>query len=247
MPAFVNNANATFRRVNVTSSSATPVAMYHGSASVIWEDTDAQMVLTFGGVGPGAVGLDVVQLLRLMNSTGLGVCKQSKILTGETCLDYAPLRSDTEALWGVVDTSKSAGVPAARSSHSAVSPSGSVCVYVFGGLDPQTGSIYGDLWRLCPDGSPDPSTFWSSGFNTGNLDFVWTEITPASSFLPTPRYGHIMNELTLGRLLVHGGSGVWPNLYMSKDAEYDIGETARFGSSFITSTPLLTPLVLFSV
>lgn len=200
LPGFAVNQNATFRRVNSTSASVTPTAVYDAASAVIHSDTDSQIVVIYGGVGAGGVGVNDVQLLKLTNASSSGHCKAALIPAGETCADYGPVRADSEALWGAVDVlSKSAAAPPARSGHAAVTPAGGACVLVFGGMDPASGTIYGDLWRLCPDGSPDPSTFWSAGFNAGNLDFVWTEITPASSFVPTARYGHIMHELTLGR------------------------------------------------
>ena len=53
--------------------------------------------------------------------------------------------------------------------------------------------------------------------------FIWVQLPSTSgSFTVTPRYGHLMQELKPGRLFVHGGSGEWPNLFMDKEAEYDI-------------------------
>ncbi|GMH52613.1 hypothetical protein TrST_g1448 [Triparma strigata] len=222
LPGFTVNQNATFRQVNSTASSPVPVKCYGGIASVLWQSNAMQVVMTFGGTGEGAVNLDAVQLLLLTDGSDSGVCGVSQIGSGETCGDYVAVRTDTVALWATADTSSSVSSPLPRTGHASVTPTGSLCTYIFGGTT-TTGDLFGDLWRLCPETNPaNPSSYWGGGFSGSKKNFLWKAITPNSTFVPTARYGHIMHELVAGRFLVHGGSGAWPDLFMSKEAEYDI-------------------------
>ncbi|GMH73534.1 hypothetical protein TL16_g06220 [Triparma laevis f. inornata] len=220
---FTVNTNATFRRVNSTVGGEVPVSCYGGTASVLYESPSMQVVLTTGGTGAGATSLSSVQLLLLTDSSDSGVCNPGLIGSGESCDDYVAARADTVALWADADTSFSIAVPQARTGHAAVTLSNSFCTFVFGGTDLLSGDIFGDLWRLCPVSTvTDAESYWGGGFSGGNKEFSWKQMTANSSFTPTARYGHIMHELVGGRILVHGGGGSWPDLFMSKEAEYDV-------------------------
>ena len=153
VPGFVANNNATWRPVHVSTSSTTTAPRVYGHSSTpIHTSNSIQIVVVFGGTAPGGIGSNALNLLLLEDAPTTGTCNATALPASESCSDYIVARRDTVANWKTIDSSSLSAVsPKPRSAHSASAPKGSLCTYVFGGFDPQTGDIYGDLWRLCPD------------------------------------------------------------------------------------------------
>ena len=147
-----NNLNSTWRQVNASaSSSITPTPVYGHTTTPIHTSNNMQVLLSFGGTTVGGTAISELSLLQIADTGALGACDPSLIPPGESCSSFALKRTDTESTWSTPDSSLSSSFPSPRSSHAASSPSGSFCTYVYGGLDPASGDIFGDLWRVCPN------------------------------------------------------------------------------------------------
>ena len=147
------NMNSTWRPVNATSSSPTTLGSVYGHTTTAVHASDSlQVLISFGGITTGGTGTDELTLVQLRDTGALGVCKATLVTSTDACAEFVHSRVDTESSSSTPDLSLSSSTPSARSAHTAASSSLSFCTYIYGGYDPISGDIYGDLWRLCPDG-----------------------------------------------------------------------------------------------
>ena len=235
------NSNSTWRGVNTTG--LTLDGHYGGTSNIVWQDASSASVITFGGISETGAVISDPHLLIVSDTTNKVSCKASVVGNYGSCTDYVQSRPDSTGVYSAIPLHASSATtpPSGRSHHAAVVPKDSNCLYIFGGRDSSTGTIFGDLWSLCPHNVPFGSQITSS------TPFVWTEVSADYSnngFLPVPRYSHGLVESAPNRLFLSSGSGSWPNQYMLEEAEYDIGlnlwvpvelgdnVTPRRGSSF---------------
>ena len=216
VPGFSISPDATWRPV--ITSGPSPPGFFSGTVTPIYSDDEVIVLVKFGGLGDGGYSVGDLSILLATDSSTFGVCH------APVCDDYVPLRPDTVGTWSSVSLhSDSPSGPSDRSYHSATSLASSLCLYIFGGTDVLSGQIFDDLWSLCPH--PTSSIIDAGPSITSSTSFLWTQISSnysQTAFIPNARFGHIMHELTPGRLLIQGGSGKWPNRFMIDSAEFDV-------------------------
>lgn len=206
------------------SVAAVPSPRIGHSITKVFENATFVGALVFGGLSDAYVELGGLHLALISKATS-------------SCGSRSPVirwRRLTATAMNATD-----GTPLPRAYHSAAavsrtySSSSLVCLLVNGGKSSAVGTIFDELWRLCPPANASVTT------PVERLVYTWELLTPVGSSSPGARYGASVVFVDDGKLALAGGSYTFPNDFLSDVWELNVNATQwvrlRFTADFSPS------------
>ncbi|GMF51474.1 unnamed protein product [Phytophthora fragariaefolia] len=201
------------------TAAAAPAPRVGHSFTKVFENGSVIGALVFGGVSEDAAersGLHLAVIAKAASSA-------------PACTDRSP-----KLLWRMLNAgplTASGPVPTARAYHAAMAPTKHftptklACVVVHGGKSSLEGTIFNELWRLCP-----PSVLPSS-VPVERMNYTW-ELLPEIGTTPGARYGASITFVDEGKLALAGGSYTFPSDFLSDTWELNVNATQWIRLSF---------------
>ncbi|KAE9033608.1 hypothetical protein PR002_g8583 [Phytophthora rubi] len=200
---------------------AAPVPRIGHSFTKVFENSSTIGALVFGGLSEDYVELGALHLAF--------ITKSSSSSSTPACTNRGP-----KLTWRMLSAgplSDSGAVPTPRAYHAAMTPSKLItssklaCLMVHGGKSTLEGTIFNELWRLCP-----PSVLPSS-VPVERMNFTWELLTEIGT-TPGARYGASMTFVDEGKLALAGGSYTFPSDFLSDTWELNVNATQWIRLSF---------------
>ncbi|KAE9147536.1 hypothetical protein PF006_g7789 [Phytophthora fragariae] len=200
---------------------AAPVPRIGHSFTKVFENSSTIGALVFGGLSEDYVELGALHLAFFT--------KSSSSSSTPACTNRGP-----KLTWRMLSAgplTESGAVPTPRAYHVAMTPSKLftssklACLMVHGGKSTLEGTIFNELWRLCP-----PSVIPSS-VPVERMNFTW-ELLSEIGTTPGARYGASMTFVDEGKLALAGGSYTFPSDFLSDTWELNVNATQWIRLSF---------------